>query len=148
MAKLKMIRPKLRSGSPRLRPLKARPMMSDDRTARRQMYATKEWRSLRAQVRKACPGCMICGGRSAVVDHLLGHDDVMVAMLVEVYQLRNVAPHWRDRFWQRHFLIGLCKSCHDRKTQREGNGELAAWIEEHATRFGLPLLPSYKQTLQ
>ena len=147
MAKrIKLMRPRLKSGTSRLKTLKARPVLSDARIARKEMYASAEWRKLRAEVRKNCPLCVICGAKTAVVDHCLGHRDDVVAMLIEVYDLRGVEPHWRDRFWQKNLLIGLCESDHNRKTELEGRGELGKWLEQHGHMFGLPLLPSHRQT--
>ena len=57
--RIKLMRPRLKQGSSRLKPLKARPDRSDPRIQRKAMYASKEWRSLRAQVRRACPNCVI-----------------------------------------------------------------------------------------
>lgn len=71
----------------------------------RHLYASARWRTLRAQVLQDAPLCRECRieGRvepSTDVDHIV--------------------PHRGDEslFWLRANLVGLCHTCHSRKTQR------------------------------
>lgn len=68
---------------------------------RKKLYASAQWRDLRAKMLRKYPACMRCGAPATVLDHALGH-----------------GPGWRQRFWRGPFQ-SLCQSCHSTKTTTE-----------------------------
>ena len=74
---------------------------SPDAQEREVLYKSREWRLLRAHVLREEPFCRLCGSPATVVDHL------------------EHGPQWRDKFFERRNLRGLCKPCHDRRSARD-----------------------------
>ncbi|WP_413207011.1 HNH endonuclease [Rhodospirillum sp. A1_3_36] len=73
-------------------------------SARFRPYSSPEWRTLRSQVLKAQPLCVVCGSRSEIVDHI---------------------KPWKGDpalFLDHRNLQALCRPCHSRKTAREDGG--------------------------
>jgi 5-methylcytosine-specific restriction endonuclease McrA len=74
---------------------------SDDAKEREKLYKSREWRSTRAAVLREEPFCRMCGSPATVVDHI------------------EHGPGWRDRFFLRKNLRGLCKPCHDKRSAQD-----------------------------
>jgi 5-methylcytosine-specific restriction protein A len=74
---------------------------SPDAKEREGLYKSREWRLLRAHVLQEEPFCRMCGAPANVVDHV------------------EHGPAWRERFFDRTNLRGLCKTCHDRRSARD-----------------------------
>ena len=70
----------------------------------RQFYSMPAWRALRAAVLREQPRCIDCGARSQVADHVIPRRECPELAM----ELRN--------------LVARCKSCHDRRTARQGGG--------------------------
>ncbi|HKM39927.1 MAG TPA: HNH endonuclease [bacterium] len=73
----------------------------------KRLYKTARWQKLRKRVLSVQPLCAECGrqGRIAmatVADHIIPHKGNL------------------ELFWDEGNLQALCKSCHDRKTAKEG----------------------------
>jgi 5-methylcytosine-specific restriction enzyme A len=69
----------------------------------RRWYRTPRWKALRALVlREQCYACADCG-------------QILVALEVDHIAKHEGSP-WR--FWDRTNLQALCRTCHQRKTQR------------------------------
>ena len=71
--------------------------------ATRRWYRTPPWRALRAQILRA-----------------QGYQCAECKQVVAALEIDHIAKHDGDprRFWDRANLQALCRSCHQRKTQR------------------------------
>ena len=71
------------------------------------LYKTARWQRLRKRVLSAQPLCVECG---------------RYGILTPATVVDHITPHKGNQrlFWDEDNLQALCKSCHDRKTAREG----------------------------
>lgn len=82
----------------------------------KRLYKTVRWQRLRKKVLLASPLCSECARQgkitpATVVDHIVPHKGNL------------------ELFWDENNLQALCKSCHDRKTAKEGRwGEKSKFI--------------------
>jgi hypothetical protein len=69
---------------------------------RKRLMDSKRWKTLRARVLREEPACRLCGAPACVADHIHGHGD----------------EGWRERFFERAAVQGLCARCHNSKTAK------------------------------
>jgi hypothetical protein len=75
------------------------------RAARKALYRSQEWYRARKSFLRDHPTCVAegCTAPATVVDHSEGHS----------------SPDWQEKFWDRSLWQGMCRDCHNLKTNRE-----------------------------
>lgn len=79
----------------------------DGHSARQRLYRSRAWRNFAAQVRADEPTCRSCDAPTQVVDHIVAIAD-------------------GGHVWDRTNIQGLCRPCHNTKSQREYRSRYAA----------------------
>lgn len=133
MRRFKLAGAPIRNARTRIAGYRPEPQLPPEIQERKDLYASRRWKTTRAKVLRENKRCASCGTRNATtIDHLLGHLDDQAAAVA--CSLSISAPeHWRDRFFSGPF-IAVCASCHSKKTKAERAGKLSAWIEYYRAR--------------